>query len=598
VHLIGRLKPGVAASAAEAELNALYRRYLDEEPPLQREREARAQAGLTLEPGAGGASPLRQTFRGPLLALMAGVVVLLLIVCLNVSHLVLARAAGRRREVSIRVALGASRGRIARQLFAESLLLTVLSLGAAVLAVPWLKEALLSLSPPGTAIDTTLDLRVVLFTAGLTVAVTLVLGTVPAWWAARPPLERSLRGSAAAVTGGARTVTRVLLVSQVAFSLVLLVGAALLTGTLQKLRAVDKGFVEEGLALGGLELAPGTDRGGAEELQAQILARVRALPGVRSASLSHLQGLLGGGRITEVIAVPGKPTPTVDPTLVQLVMVGPGYLETVGMTIVRGRAIRREDGPGAPQVAVVNETMARHFFDGPDRAVGQRFGFDPTYSPSQKAAQIEVVGVVRDARINDLRSPPPPVAYLSVPEPDRILGNLQVRTTGDPEALFETLRRAVREARPGLSLVGLRTVRSQVERSLARERLLVVLSTAFGLAALFLVSLGLYGVISQWAGQRTRELGVRMALGATAGGVRWLVLRQALSLLAVGLAAGLPASLAASHLLESLLYGLTPTEPAIVGAAALVLLAAVVLAADFPARRAARIDPMAALRSE
>jgi ABC-type antimicrobial peptide transport system permease subunit len=271
----------------------------------------------------------------------------------------------------------------------------------------------------------------------------------------------------------------------------------------------------------------------------------------------------------------------------------------MGMRVVRGRGLEARDRGPARRVAVVNRALARHVFGGEDAALGQPI--HPEMVPADHT--IEIVGVVEDVRASELKEAPGPMVYLLETQPPGMpgqlfLGSLEVRAAGDPALLADGVRRAVREAHSGLPVLNVRTLRGQVERTLMHERLLAVLSTAFGLAALFLVSLGLYGVVSQWASQRTREIGVRMALGATAGGVHWLVLRQAFAIVLLGVAVGLPAAMGAARLLEGLLFGVRPVHAPTLAGAALLMLAVAALAAYLPARRASRVDPMAALRAE
>jgi predicted permease len=315
------------------------------------------------------------------------------------------------------------------------------------------------------------------------------------------------------------------------------------------------------------------------------------IPGVHSVSLS-VPGLLGGGQLGWGISFPGTTRP---PQGVQFYLVTPGYFETLGMRLVRGRAFERTDGPGAPRVAVVNESMAKKVFAGAE-ALGQRISMDGTHD-------VTVVGVVSDARNNDLRRPINSVLFLPVAQPHGtpatiLPSSLEVRAVGDPSLLAHQVRRAVREAHSALPFMNVRTLKAQVDRTLTKDRLLATLATGFGLAALFLVAVGLYGVIAQWAAQRTREIGVRMALGATSGSVRWMVLRQGVLLVVSGLVLGIPAALAASRLLKGLLYGVEPMDPVTVSAAALAMFGVAALAAYLPARRASRVDPMAALRYE
>jgi predicted permease len=278
--------------------------------------------------------------------------------------------------------------------------------------------------------------------------------------------------------------------------------------------------------------------------------------------------------------------------------VTPGYFRTLGMRIRSGRDFTGDDHPGGARVAVVNEALARQVFGeaDPGRALGRRFRFDPV--PDMPRDELEVVGIVADARTGTLRAPPRPMLYLPVAQTPRFLASLEVRVMGDPGLLADAVRRAVKDVHAGFSVRFVRTMREHVDRSLIAERLLAVLAISFGLAALFLVSLGLYGVVAQWAGQRTREIGVRIALGATSGAVRRMVLRQAFLMVLAGVLVGLPAAMAAGQSLRSFLYGLDPIDPKTLALAALVMFAVATLAAYLPARRASQVDPMNALRAE
>jgi putative ABC transport system permease protein len=609
LYLIARARPGTSMAAAQARVNVILQQFLAQNEAdtwfLARQQARRQAVHITLERGATGMSMIRQRFRDPLLALAAGVGLLLLIVCLNVSYLLLARALGRQREVAIRIALGAGRGRLLRQLFAEGLILSATGAAVAGLATHWLTEGLLSRASSGPwqlNVDVPLDARVLGFTAALTLATTLLFGLVPAWRA-----WTDLRGKLAATshlltTGSSRMLTtRLLLASQVAFSLTLLFGAGLLAGSLGRLRGVPKGFNEEHLLV--LELnssLTGLDKEKSLVLYDEILRRVSQLPGVRMASLSTTTPLSGHGMFRRILLRENVASAGSEEGLEvgwNAGIVTPGYFETLGMPMVRGRALSREDGANAPRVAVVNEAVVRKFFEGVG-ALGKRFRFggDPPERPD-----IEVVGIVGDAKSRTLREPPQPTVYVPVSQTPFLLQSLQVRTQedlGDVGSLAEQINRQVRDAHPDLIVQGVRTMRDQRERSLVPERLLVTLWGTFGLAALLLVSLGLYGVMSQWVARRTREIGVRMALGATTSGVRWLIVRQALGIVLAGMAAGIPAAALSARLLKVFLYGVTPMDSSTLGMVASTLLAVSALAAYLPARRASRIDPMAALRCE
>jgi predicted permease len=597
--LLGRLAPGATLATAEASADVAYHQWIAEDAELAG-YERNEPTHVRLDPAATGIAPVRGTFRDALLVLMAGVGLLLLIVCLNVSHLVLARAVKRQRELSIRTALGASRGRLVRQLCAEGVLLAALGTGLGALATGWLSDGLLAVARSGRwetplALEVATDGRVVGFVALVAFVTAVLVGLVPAWQATRTDVQQALRAGAPAVAGGSRRlVSRVLLASQVAFSLVLLVGAGLLAGTLGRLRAVPTGLDVEHVLMADVNVQ--NLRLGEERellLYEELQRRLTALPGVRGASLS-LDGLLkGGGPSWHIFG--GKPRQKI-----QIVpdIVTPGYFETVGMPPLRGRTFTPADRANGPRVAVINETLARYFFGGVDSAVGARYQVD-----LDRSGDVEIVGVVADAKVSELRKRTRPMIFTPAGQPHGLpiklsLLSLQVRAVGDPALLGPQVRAAVREVQPDLPLMEMKTLRVQLDSSLMRERLLATLATALGVAALFLVCLGLYGVIAQWAEQRTREIGVRMALGATAGGVRWLVLRQGFAMVIVGVAIGIPAAAGAGQLLKSVLFGVKPVEVLALAGAALAMFAVATAAAYLPARRASRVEPMVALRTE
>ena len=596
LHLLGRLEPGTTLASAESNANVILSSFLGDLPrptvvgipePMR----------VELLPGATGLSRARSNFREPLLILMAGVALLMLIVCLNVSHLMLSRALGRQQEMSIRAALGATRMRVVRQLLAEGLVLAMLGAGAGLLGARWLSDALASfasnISPMGLNLVVGTSARVRLFALSLALGTALLLGLVPALHAVRGNLQQILRATAQATTsGGSRhRMSRLLLVSQVAFSLVLLVASGLLGASLSKLRNVDLGVDREHILVAhlGVEMVDISDER-AQFLYEDIPRRISALPGVRAASLSE-PGVLSG-RGGWPIKFPGTDLPE---KAFAMSLVTGGYFDALGMRIVRGRGFQPSDNRDAPRVAIVNETMAANEFGGRD-ALGQRIWVE-------KGHDVEVVGIVSDARTRSIRRINQPMFFLHALQPHGIparmwLDNVQVRALGDPLQLTEQVRKAVAAAQSDLALLNVRTLDEQVDRTLVRERLLALLATAFGLGALFLVAVGLYGVISQWATQRTREMGVRMALGATPGGLQWLVLRQALWLVLIGLGLGVPAAVATAQLLAGFLFELTPVDPRALLGSVLVLVAVATLAAFLPARRASRLDPVTALRCD
>ena len=598
--LVGRLATPGSIGAAEAGLSATVRQYLQElQPQLPvhvRNQLANTPPRVELVPGALGVSRLRGEFQQSVLALMAGVGLLLLVVCLNVSHLLLVRAARRQGEMTIRAALGASRGRLLRQCLAEGLLLSFLGAGAGLFFMHWIVDALVSLAVAPTTrlgLAVTVDARVVAFTAALAVLAALLLGLAPAWQIARGHLHHGLHLAARLVAGRRGAASRMLVVSQVVFSLVLLVAAGLLSSSLRRLRAADKGFDEQHLLLLGID-ARFVELSDAQQplFQQDLLRRVESIPGVQSASLANYE-ILDRGRWGRGISFARDS----ELVVTQFFAVTSNYFSTVGMTLVAGRPLDAGDQKGGGLVAVVNETLARRLRSAPAAMVGRRFRFgDPA---TGQVADKEVVGVVQDARVNALREPPVPTVYVpSVQWSEVTIQAVQVRGIGDSAQLFQNLRRALKEAHPRLRVTSARTMSNQIDGSLRRERLLATLSSVFGLSALFLVCLGLYGVISEWVLQRTREIGVRIALGATVRRVRWLVLRQALILVGLGILLGVPTAAAASQLLQTMLFGISSMDPATLAAVAAILLVVTTFAAYLPARRASRVEPMTALRAE
>jgi macrolide transport system ATP-binding/permease protein len=586
---LARLAPGVSRTAAEASVNVTLQQYLAEDPRLAQRPEARQATRFVLDPGGQGISMFRNDFRTPLTVLMVGVALLLLIVCLNVSHLLLARTAGRQREISVRAAVGASRARLVRQLLAEALLMSALGALVGLVLMRSLSNGLITMATSAsrfTIVDARLDGRTLVFTALVTLAAALLLGLVPAIQATRLDVQRALRESSRGAGGGRRLGGQLLLSTQVAFSLVLLVGAGLMASTLRNLRDLDRGFDQEHVLLMWVSTEfSGFDHPRALALQDEILRRVGALPGVEGASLSFGGDVQGGGFPRTLLLPDGTPRRAPFAT------VTPGYFATAGLRLVGGRAFTRDDRMTAPPVAIINETLARQLF-GDTGAVGRSFRVP------EREAPIQVVGVLRDVRTSGTRGDSQPMAYIPAAQSDKFVGSLEVRTHADPALIGDQVRRVVLEIQPNLPVRNIRTAKVELDRALWRERLLAALSSAFALTALFLACVGLYGVVSQWAAQRTREIGVRMALGATAAGVRWLVLRQALVLVGAGVAVGLPAAVATARLLQGILFGVQVIDPAVLTLAALLLFAVAAAAAFLPARRASRVHPMAALRNE
>jgi predicted permease len=591
VQPVGKL-PGVASR-----LTALFNSEISREIELWgkgQERERLLAQRLVVHPARRGFDDFRQRFTRPLSVLMAIVVLVLAIACANLANLLLVRGAGREREMAIRLSVGASRAQILSPLLIESLLLAAAGGAAGLLVAKWGCAGLVRLASSGAQplpLDLSPDLRVLLFALAATLSTGMLFGLAPAIRSTRVDPAAALHGAGRGTSSFAgKSIGKLLVAGQTALCLLLLVGAGLFARTLRNLTATDPGYdgthvltARISPRLGGYALAelPG--------LYDRVLAAVRGLPGVRSASVS-LGGLALGNVSTSGMLVAGGRLPPGRYAETQVDIVSAGFFESTAMPIVRGRALLAEDVAGRRSVAVVNESFARQNFATPD-AVGRSCGFDTDHD-------FEIVGVVRDARVNGLRESPSPMLYLNVAQNNEYESSIEVRVDGDTRPLTQVLRRKILEVEPRLPLFEISTVADNLGRSVQRERLIAWLAGAFAVLALLLAALGLYGVMSRLVARRTSELGIRAALGANRRRLLGLVLSESLTTVGLGLAAGIPLLLAASRGVASLLYGLAPTDGATIVAAALVFLAAALAASYPPARRAARIDPMTALRQE
>jgi predicted permease len=522
---------------------------------------------------------------------------ILLIACANVANLSLARATARRKEISVRLALGASRFRLIRQLLAESLLLAGLGGGLGLALAWWSNRFLLALMASGrnpVSLNVRLDARVLAFTVAASVLACILFGLAPAWRATRVDLTPALKDISRSAEGGARLgLGKSLVVMQVALSLSLLITAGLFVRSLGKLYTLDAGFKKENVLL--VSTDPRMIGYQGEQVTAlykRLLERFKAIPGVRSASLGWA-GLLSGVWIKNLgtLHVQGRPAPPGAPKRPQLVGVGPDYFETVGMTILRGRSFtaRDFDRESGQKVSIVNETFARDFFGEAD-PIGQRFGYNAAGDES------EIVGVVKDTKHSSLRETTQGAIYgPGFGERDT---TFQLRTAAEPTRIIAAVRQAAREIDANLPLYNIKTLATLVDESLVQERLISALSSFFGLLSLFLAAIGLYGILAYAVSRRTREIGIRIALGARPGAVLRLVLRQGLILTLLGVGIGLAASLGATRLLASQLFGVTPTDTVTFVVAPILLLTVALLACLVPARRATNVDPVIAIRQE
>jgi predicted permease len=596
LELMARLRPGAEVRQAQAELDTIYQQLL---PEMRRKAGPKAfmigNPRLRAEPGSKGLSELRRRFSRPLTVLMAVVGLVLLIACANVANLLLARAAARRREMAIRVSLGAGRARLVRQLLTESLVLAVAGGATGLLIASWTTQ---SLSPLLVGTDTnTLAVRsdaVVLgFTFGISLATGVLFGLAPAVGASRPDLRRDLAGTHRFGLAG------VLVSVQVATSLVLLVGAGLFVRTLMNLRQLDLGFDREHVLVLRLEPEGSNQKRGNEvrlrRMYDSVIDRVRALPGVRDVSLSGTTPLGSENLLMAPdIEVSGYVRSAGEKIPLRMMQIYPGYFSTLGIPLLAGRDLElADDNIGAPSVAVINETLARQLFTSAAAAVGRSFVL-----PNRRTFQI--VGVVRDTRDRALREAARPLAYATYAQTPTGRGQmtLLVRTTGDPHAIVAAVRQFAREIDPAMPLAEPQTLSDRADAGMRQERLVALLSALFSILALVLAIIGLYGVLAYAVARRQAEFGVRLALGASPARLTRLVLGESLVVVATGLVAGMVLAATAAGSVSHLLYGLGPFDPTAFLTASALLVVVAMLAAYLPARAASRVDPMIALRQE
>jgi len=593
LRILARPQAGVSPAQMKARLAVIWPELWDSVIPasMTNTRQHVRNSSLDTIPGGTGYTDLRRRFGRPLLVLITATGLLLLIACANVANLLLARASARQREIAVRLAIGASRGRIVRQLLTESLLLS--TFGAALgVVLAWsgsrvLVDLLSSGQTHAIALDVTPDWRVLAFTAAVATVTGIVFGLAPAF-----------RGTAAGPAGALKEkmvaarshFAAALVAAQISIALLLLIGAGLFVSTLRNLHRADAGFQGDGVLLLRADAAR-AGYGGARRVAfyESLLDQTEQLPGVTSASFALTTPLAGGG-ISQPVAVERQP---VIPQEIHFNAVSRRYFETLATAVVRGREFSRHDEKGAPAVAVVNEVFARRFLrEGDPLGRTLRVGRD--------GQPFEVVGVVRDSVYESLWQAPPPTVYVPLVQwagaarPEVVF---EVHAAGSLAQVAGNLRTALQPRLPGAPFQ-VSALTDQVERGLVRERLMATLASAFGLLGLALVVVGLYGLLAYTVTRRTNEIGIRLALGAMRGQVLWMVIQHALALLALGIALGVPAAWAASRLVSSLLFGLKATDPRTIVGAILVLGVSALVAALLPALRASRVDPMVALRYE
>ncbi len=592
IETAARLEPGVTREEAQAAANVTFHQGLT----AAAKKNLRDLPWIELAPANRGLYALRRTYSRPLLILMALVGVVLLIACANVANLLLARSTARQREVAVRLAIGAGRARLIRQFLTESVLLALMGGVAGLLLACWgvsLMRSFITLGgDESLALDVRPDLTAFAFTAAVSVLTGLLFGLAPAFRGTRLDVTPALKGEMLAGSGRKGRLRwglgKTLVGSQVALSLLLLVGAGLFVRTLRNLEMETLGFNQRHLLLFSLEPgSSGYDKPRTQSLYQELQRRTGGFPGVLSVSYSD-RALISESYFTEDLTLAGQ---TVED--VRVLCVGPGFFETMQIPVLLGRGVGPEDRENTPRVAVVNEALARRISDH-SNPVGLRF----RTTQDKNAPETEIVGVVASAKYDKVREEPPPTIYLPYSQTEREGVTFEVRASGAPQTLIPDLRRLMSDLAKDVPLSDVKTQEEQIAQTLVLERMFARLSTFFGLLALLLASVGLYGLMAYAVGRRTGEIGLRIALGAEHGDVLWMVLRESLAMVAAGSAFGLAAAWGLTRFISSMLYNLKALDPLTLTAAALVQFGIAALAGYIPARRATKVDPMVALRYE
>jgi predicted permease len=606
VEVYGRLKPGVALEAAKAGLQPLFHQMLQMEvqmPAFAKTSDYTRQQFLTMSmdalPAAKGRSQLRDRFSTPLLALMGIVAVVLLIACSNLANLLIARASGRQTEVAIRLALGATRRRLIGQLLVESVLLAAVGGAVGLGLAVFLDRALLDFLPRDLSVitvSTSPDATVLGFALLVSLLTGLLFGLMPALQATRPHLASTLKAQGRGVVGGTAVLLRKgLVVAQVALSLLLLIGAGLFVHSLKNLKELDPGFRTTNLVSFAVDpTLSGKPQAWSLDYYRRLNERLQSLPGVASSTLAVIP-LLDNNEWDNGATVEGYSTKVGENVDPHMQFCSPGFFQTLRIPILAGRDFRLQDDAKAPKVGIVNQKFARKYFANVN-PVGRHVGFG--IDPGTKL-DIEIVGVVGDTKYESMREEVPYELYVPYNQQEFVVGmTAYVRAAADPVGLFLTLRKVVTELDADVPLYQMRTLDEQVENSLVTERLLATLSGGFGLLATLLAALGLYGVMAFMVARRTREIGIRMALGASGGSVVWLVMREVMLLAGLGMAIGLPAALGLTRLVQAQLFDVAPNDGLTLCLATAGIAAVAMLSGYLPARRATGIEPMRALHWE
>jgi predicted permease len=617
VNVFGRMRPGVTLEQSKAALQPFFHGILEaevQEPAFSGTsaytREQFVKGQVDLLPAAQGRSPIREQLSQPLRLLLGIVAGVLLIACANVASLLIARATSRQKEIALRLALGASRGRIVGQLLVESVLLAAVG-GTLGLAIAWwTTKFLLGYLPTSDTphvISGAIDYRILAFNFALSLATGQIFGLIPALRSTKPNLAPTLKDEVGTVVGGSGGVRfrKALVIAQVTISVLLLIGAGLFIRSLRNLRLLDLGMKTDNLiAFNIAPAASGYSPVRTKLFHKQLLEKVRGLPAVGGAAFANI-GLLEGNEWDSSMTVEGYTAQPGEDMNPYCNAISADYFGTMGIPLVLGRDFSERDvryepidqkAPGPPpyKVAIVNESFAKRYF-GDRNPIGRHIGFG--MNPGTKTP-IEIIGVVKDAKYTGVRDDIPRQVFFAFLEAENNGGVIYVRTNAQPDSTFAAIRHAVREMDANVPIYNLRTLDHQIDQSLLNDRIIATLSTAFGALATLLAVIGLYGVMAYTVARRTREIGVRMALGALPGNVVWMVMREVLVLVGVGVALGLTAAWGLSRVVSAQLYGVTPTDPVTIVAAAGSLAIVALLAGYIPAVRATRVNPVRALRYE
>jgi predicted permease len=596
--LVGRLATGATREQAQAAATAALRQFLrgsEGMPSRERDREIQ-ESRVELNDGASGISAARFRYSAPLHVLLAAVGLVLLIACANVGNLLLTRATMRQTEISVRMALGASRTRLARQVLTESVLLALMGAAGGVLLARWIIDALIGLvAARGSPIQATISAPVLAFTLGATIAAAVLFGLAPTVFTWRQSLVAAIRSGPAASRNRLGT-AHILVSAQIATSLVLLVAASLFARSLLNLERQPLGFDPTHVVLARINpRLAGYKPETVGSLYRRLYDRLSALPGIGSVTLARYSPLGGSRSVTSGRVEGYSPGPD-EPVSLEAILVGPNYPETLGMPLLQGRPINSADAAGTPKVGLVNQAFVRQYF-ARENPIGRHFGLSGSTGP----ADIEIVGVVADAQFHDARDVVKPIVFPALLQDASQFAldcEIAVRATDPAGTLPNVIRRAIADVDPDLPTNEPRLLREQVASTFDSQRLSARLVGFFGALALMLACIGLYGTVAQAVTRRTAEIGVRMALGADYRDVLMLVVRQVAVLMIVGLAVGIPAAFAAARLITSQLFGLSAADPTSFALAVGTLIVAGIVGGFVPARRAARVDPLLALRTE